>query len=103
MDYSRNVHDESVELGEWDCEAYGEQGRIIGARCFVGDSRLMRCRNRDVCHDYMTLERMKLFAAIRKDAAEGDPTSKYLASVFTSPQMLLNANNPESATFPTGD
>jgi hypothetical protein len=74
---------------DWDCEAYGPDGRGVGALCFVAEPGTRRCGSAGECALVMTGARWQLFTTITARAAAGDETSQYLASVFTSPGQLL--------------
>lgn len=74
----------------FDCEAYGPDGREVGALCFfAGELHARVCISPAECHDAMAAERQRVFRRIRERAAEGDPDMAYLAEVFTSPEQLL--------------
>ena len=73
---------------QWDCEAYGPEGRTVGALCFVSpDGRT--CASPADCHATMDAERHHVHSRIREAAEQGDETARYLAAEFTSPEQLL--------------
>lgn len=77
---------------EWDCEAYGPEGREFGATCFVGNAAGLRCGDLEACHYNMTLARERVYGAMQDGAAAGDTTMAYLLEHFTSPDQLLGGS-----------
>jgi hypothetical protein len=81
----------------WDCEGYGPPADT-GALCFFADLGKRECASPAVCHSRMTAERQRMFDRIQEQAAAGDQTAIFLASVFTDPGQLLGggAGDPEA-------
>ncbi len=77
---------------DWDCVAYGPEGREVGALCFLA-RRERICVTLDDCRAAMTAERQRVFARINELAASGEKTAQYLAAEFATPDRLLNAEN----------
>lgn len=75
--------------GDFDCEAYGPEGREFGALCFTAGPGERSCQSPGECHAVMDAERMRVFRRISEMAAAGDPVAAYLAGEFTSPDQLL--------------
>ena len=76
--------------GDWDCDAYGPDGREAGALCFLAVELNTRvCTSHAECTAAMTAERRRVFQRIQDGAARGDPDMVYLAGEFTSPEQLL--------------
>lgn len=75
---------------DFDCDAYGPEGREVGALCFFAGGLGERvCISRAQCVQRMDAERRRLFTRIQKLAAAGDPVGLYLAGSFTDPGQLL--------------
>jgi hypothetical protein len=78
---------------EWACEAYGDDGADVGARCFVSGALGVRsCESRQVCAGVMADERRRVYRRMQELAATGDPVMVDLAAEFTRPDQLLNAD-----------
>ena len=78
----------------WDCEAYGPEGREVGALCFVSpELGQRRCGSRAECELTVDSERHRVFGRIRDLAAAGDPTGVFLAQEFSSPAQLLGGEH----------
>ncbi len=78
--------------GEWDCEAYGPEGRGAGALCFFAEPGTRRCESPRRCQQVMTAERQRVFGRIQELAAAGDPAGVELARAFTSTRQLLGGD-----------
>lgn len=79
----------------WDCEAYGPEGKDVGALCFFApDLGDRRCKTEDECRTRMATERTRVFGRIHELAADGDPIGEYLAGEFTDPNQLLGGDQP---------
>lgn len=77
----------------WDCEAYGTEGKAVGALCFLsGELGERVCRTEGECRDQMAGERRRVFGRINELAAAGEPDFEYLAAQFTSPDQLLGGD-----------
>ena len=74
--------------GEWDCSAYGPEGRQYGALCFLTEHGRI-CPTLDDCEATMTAERQRVFSRISELAAHGDETGEQLAGEFPAPGDLL--------------
>ena len=75
---------------DFDCDAYGPDGREVGALCFLsGELNTRVCASHAECTAAMTAERQRVFQRIQDGAARGDPDMVYLAGEFTSPEQLL--------------
>ncbi len=80
---------------DWDCTAYGPEGRSFGALCFrSGQLGARACGSLAECEQVMEAERQRVYARIQEGAAAADPDMVYLAGEFTSPDQLLNADSP---------
>lgn len=84
------------ETTEWHCEAYGAEGAAMGLRCFFASVR-GPCALPAECAHSMAAERERAYNKIQELAAAGDETAIYLASQFTSPDQLLNADRNDRA------
>src|ERR1700737_1406011 len=81
---------------DFDCEAYGPEGREVGALCFfAGELGARVCASQDECRDAMTAERRRVFRRINEMAAHGDPAAVDLAETFTYPARLLGGGPTE--------
>ena len=79
-----------AEPDDWDCEAYGPEGREFGALCFLaGELHVRVCDSQGECHTVMYAARQNVFRKIQENAAAGNPTAAYLAEQFTDPSQLL--------------
>ena len=74
---------------DWDCDAYGPDGRKVGARCFFAAPGTRDCASLALCREAMAAERQRIWQSIRDGAARGDPDMVYLAGEFTGPEQLL--------------
>lgn len=80
--------------GSWQCPAYGEGGRDIGAVCFFPDEAGRRtCRSDQQCGERMQLARQRLFRLINEAAAGGDEACQFLAQEFQTPDDLLGGDS----------
>jgi len=62
---------------DFDCEAYGPEGRKIGALCFItADLGGRMCATAADCHRVTGAERQEIFRDARERAAAGDPVSE---------------------------
>jgi len=78
-------------LGDFDCEAYGPDGRDFGALCFFAAGLNTRvCSSLAACHEAMAAERRRVWQRIQDGAARGEPDMVYLAGEFTSAEQLLS-------------
>lgn len=75
---------------EWDCEAYGPEGRRLRALCFFADAGHRVCESPEDCHEAMTLERQRVFRRINELAAGGSPDFEFLSDEVTTPAQLLD-------------
>ena len=72
------------------CDAYGPDGREVGALCFLAGKLNTRvCTSHAECAEAMTAERQRVFRRIQDGAARGEPDMAYLAGEFSSPEQLL--------------
>jgi hypothetical protein len=77
-------------VSQWDCDAYGPDGRELGALCFMaGGPGKRTCASQDACREAMGAERRRVFRRINEMAAEGNPVGEYLAEEFTDPSQIL--------------
>jgi hypothetical protein len=74
---------------DWDCTAYGPEGREVNALCFFAALGARDCASLDVCRERMTAERQHLWRQIQDGAARGEPDMVFLASEFTAAEQLL--------------
>jgi hypothetical protein len=82
------------EIIDFNCAAYGPEGREVGALCFVSGDRGKRvCASLIECHVVMAAERQRVFRRIRELAAAGDPVCVELAREFTDPGQLLGGDD----------
>ena len=80
---------------DWDCGAYGPEGRSLGALCFVGPRGQRVCGSAAECSASMAASRRQLFRRINELAAGGDPTGEFLAEEFKRPSDLLGGDHPQ--------
>jgi hypothetical protein len=83
--------------GDWDCAAYGPEGRAIGARCFfTGEFGTRACLSRHVCEAALSEERVRVHARIHELAAANpdDGIWAHLAEQFPEPEQLLQGETP---------
>jgi hypothetical protein len=81
---------------EWDCEAYGPDGRGFGALCFLsGELGKRKCVSKAECAGAMGGQRRRVFRRIQELAAAGDPVGVDLAETFTDPEQLLGGSGEE--------
>jgi hypothetical protein len=79
-----------ADRGEFDCTAYGPEGRELGALCFISSELGKRmCASQAECAAVMDAERRRVFARIQELASQGDPVGIDLAEAFTDPGQLL--------------
>jgi len=71
------------------CEAYGPDGRAVGAICFFAAPGKRVCTSQAACREAMTAERRRVWRRIQDGAARGEPDMVYLAGEFTSAEQLL--------------
>jgi len=76
-------------MTDWDCDAYGPEGRAVGALCFFAGSGGRTCASLEECRSKMTAERRWVWQQIQDGAARGDPDMVFLAGEFTGPEQLL--------------
>lgn len=77
-------------MADWPCEAYGEAGLDVGARCFrAAELGARLCADAGECAALMGDERRRVFRRIQEWAAEGDPVAGLLAEDFPTPESLL--------------
>jgi hypothetical protein len=81
----------------WGCDAYGPEGREVGALCFFAASGQRTCASLTVCRERMTAERQRVWQRIQEGAARGEPDMVYLASEFTAAEQLLGGVIPDSS------
>jgi len=75
---------------DWDCTAYGPEGREFGAMCFLAADLGKRvCTSQDACREAMGAERRRVYQRINELAAHGNPDMADLAEVFTDPGQIL--------------
>jgi hypothetical protein len=80
----------TADVGDFECEAYGDGGREVGAVCFIaGPEQVRVCPTIEACHLVMTSQRQQLYDRIQELAAAGDETAIYLAGEFSSPGQML--------------
>lgn len=82
----------------WWCDAYGPPPAEVEAsswpRCFLTpDAGDRACAGPVECSATMAVERRRVFDAIQRGAADGDPASVFLAESFTSPDELLGGRD----------
>lgn len=82
---------------DFDCEAYGPEGREVGALCFFAASGKRTCASLTVCRERMTAERHRVWQRIQDGAARGDPDMVYLAGEFSGPEQLLGGGTDEGS------
>jgi len=84
--------------GQWDCGAYGPEGRAAGALCFVaGEPGTRACASPAACRQVLSAERQRMFSRISELAAQGDPDAACLAEAFPRPGMLLGGDDDGQA------
>ena len=89
---------------EFDCDAYGPEGREAGALCFfAGELGKRVCPSLTMCRGRMDRERRRVFARIQELAAQGDPVGLDLAQAFTSPEQLLGGGESPRPGQEDGD
>lgn len=82
----------------WDCEAYGPEGKTVGALCFLMPVIGVRmCDSHQTCREIMAFERVRIFERIQLLAESGNETGVYLAQHFTDPEQILNGAQADSA------
>ena len=77
------------------CEAYGPDGREVGALCFFAERDKRVCASQSACHEVMTAERQRVWQRIQDGAARGEPDMVFLAGEFTGPEQLLGGGLTE--------
>ena len=92
-------------VADFDCTAYGPEGREAGALCFIaGELGKRSCVSLEECRQVMDAERRRVFARIQEQAAAGDPVAAYLASEFTAAEQLLGGGViPDGSDEGSGD
>ena len=80
---------------DFDCEAYGPEGREISALCFFAGTGERACASPGECRGKMDAERRRVWQRIQDGAARGDPDMVYLAGEFTGPGQLLGGGSDE--------
>jgi len=78
---------------DFDCTAYGPEGREFGALCFTSELGQRACPSLAACHLVMTGERQRVFSRISEMAAGGDPVGVFLADEFPEPGQILNGDD----------
>ncbi len=81
------------ETGDWDCDAYGPDGREFGALCFIADLGERLCLFPAVCHMVMAAERQRVYRRISELAAQGHPEFAELEAAFPDPGKLLSGES----------
>ena len=81
------------ETGDWDCDAYGPDGREFGALCFIADLGERLCLFPAVCHMVMAAERQRVFRMISEHAARGNPAFVELEAAFPDPGTLFRGDD----------
>lgn len=77
---------------DWDCEAYGPEGREAGALCFfTAEGRV--CADPAECHRSMHAERQRVFGLISEQAAAGDELAVFLLEGMSGPEELLGGSS----------
>jgi hypothetical protein len=82
---------DKAEAGEWDCEAYGPEGRLFSALCFFSKGGRI-CASAADCAVAMAIERRRVWQAIHDGARAGDPDMIFLARSFPTPETILNGD-----------
>jgi len=80
-------------VADWDCEAYGPDGRKFGALCFLAEPGERVCASQAACHEAMDGERRRVYRRIQEMAAADDPAGAELADVFTDPGQILGGGD----------
>jgi len=80
-------------VADWDCAAYGPDGRKFGALCFLAGQGERACASQAACSDAMAAERQRVWQRIQEMAAAGDPAGAELADAFTDPQQILGGGD----------
>jgi hypothetical protein len=89
---------------DFDCDAYGPEGREAGALCFFAATGKRTCSSLTVCRERMTAERQRVWQRIQEGAARGEPDMVYLASEFTAAEQLLGGGViPDGSDEGSGD
>ena len=86
----------------WDCEAYGPEGRTVGALCFFADEWERVCATAADCAAAMHQERRRVHGRFVEMAAAGDPVAQELARTFTDPDHLLGGPLAHEVELPEG-
>lgn len=82
---------------DFDCDAYGADGREVGALCFLsGELGKRVCATLDECRQVMSAERQRVFRRIQEGAAAGNPDMAHLAEEFSSPEQILGGGEEGS-------
>ena len=85
-----------MAAGDWSCEAYGDDGRAVGALCFrAADLGVRVCGSPGECAGVMAAERQRVFRRLNELAASGDPIAADLAEDFPGPGHLLGGPDGE--------
>ena len=79
----------------FDCEAYGPEGRALGALCFGAPQGERTCAGLADCQAVMAAGRRSVYRRIQGLAAAGDPVAEHLAGEFTSPDQLLGGSGED--------
>ena len=82
-------------MSSWACEAYGAEGREVGALCFVSQPWARVCRDRAECSATMAAERRRVFRRINELAAAGEDGFADLSDEITTPGELLNGGDED--------
>ena len=83
---------------DFDCDAYGPEGREVGATCFFAASGKRLCATLAECQEKMTAERQRVWQHIQDGAARGEPDMVYLAAEFSGPEKLLGGGLAEDGS-----
>jgi hypothetical protein len=83
----------AMTAADWDCEAYGPEGREHDALCFFADAGQRGCLTQAVCRQLMAYERQRLFRRMNEMAAHGNETAAFLAEEFARPEQILGGGD----------
>lgn len=83
------------EVPDWPCRAYGDDPAVteLGAWCFVAELFTRTCMDRLVCALEVNAAGQRIYRRISELAATGNPTSEYLAEIFTSPDVIFGGDS----------
>jgi hypothetical protein len=77
---------------DFDCVAYGPDGREFGALCFVAEQGTRVCADLEQCQQTVDREQRRAFDRIQEGAARGEPDMVFLAGEITEPGQLLGGS-----------